>query len=453
VNKDVQLYKIRYSIIIISLTIGMLIFCYVISKSISRPLVKIVQSLKEVSTGSGDLTKRIHKNKVNCSKFLKCNYHDCQLYDKEVTDCINIVGSRAPNFGNKIKCPSILNGTYKSCEECKIMEKIIPNELSELTFYFDSFVLKIHNIIKEAQEVAEKLTEYSKGLASESLQLSDHVQGQAASAEEITATVEEMSAGISNVSTRAGHQSTSLLSMISKMQELSDYIAKMGTVINDTEKQTEIINNDAKSGVSSLKEMNNSMQNVHDSSDEMKNIVDIINEISDKINLLSLNAAIESARAGEAGRGFSVVSDEISKLADQTAVSIKDISNLIKVNSNEITKGIKKLDESLEKIHTIMNGVNTIFEMMNKISDLMNKQSEMNESVNEETDNVKRFSDEIRTATEEQNTAANEIVKSITNINELTQTNASSVEEMTSTMKTINDMAENLQSKVSLFKV
>ena len=86
------------------------------------------------------------------------------------------------------------------------------------------------------------------------------------------------------------------------------------------------------------------------SSREMMGIVDIINDISEKINLLSLNAAIEAARAGDAGRGFAVVADEISKLADQTAISIKEIDRLIKVNNDEITAGGDNIDSAIDTI-------------------------------------------------------------------------------------------------------
>ena len=119
-------------------------------------------------------------------------------------------------------------------------------------------------------------------------------------------------------------------------------ILEMGQKTRDTSSLTESISDQARTGSKSLEDMNESITKISASSGEVKNIIGIINDISDKINLLSLNAAIEAARAGEAGRGFAVVADEISKLADQTAQSIKGISDLIRENDSEIKPAARK---------------------------------------------------------------------------------------------------------------
>jgi methyl-accepting chemotaxis protein len=106
--------------------------------------------------------------------------------------------------------------------------------------------------------------------------------------------------------------------------------------------------------------MDDGMKKIGASSGEMTGIVEIINSISDQINLLSLNAAIEAARAGDAGRGFAVVADAISKLADQTATSIKDIDGLIRANTEEIERGISNARTTIETISGIIEGVESI---------------------------------------------------------------------------------------------
>jgi methyl-accepting chemotaxis protein len=195
------------------------------------------------------------------------------------------------------------------------------------------------------------------------------------------------------------------------------------------------------------------MSTITGSSQDMMNIVKIINDISDQINLLSLNAAIEAARAGEAGRGFAVVADEISKLADQTAQSIKDIDRLIKQNSAEIIKGKGSIDTTTETIHGVTEGISSMAEMIHRISASMSGQMNVYSEIQSQATNVKNRSEEITNAMEEQKIGIKEISQSITSINELTQSNAAGVEEMTGSSENVSLLAENLKKELDYFKV
>lgn len=306
--------------------------------------------------------------------------------------------------------------------------------------------------IKETlQSSSTRLVEAAREIESSYENISSNTQMQAASTEEVTASIEEISAGIDNISESAAGQNRNISALLSALDNLSKIIIKLNDEVNGALSLTGLITGKARSGEQSLHVMNDSITAISRSSVEMSNIISIINDISDRINLLSLNAAIEAARAGDAGRGFAVVADEISKLADQTAMSIKDISRLITVNETEIKRGADSISGTVSTFSEIISDIGVINSVIGNISSGMKNQSDTNSSVNRDANDVSQHASEIVDATGEQKTAIDEVVKTVSLINDYSQMNSEQIEEMISRSKLLINMIDDMNRAIEAY--
>lgn len=383
---------IKYTIAIMTVltAIGLVVATFMLGIFIRRPVNRLVRRFRDISEGEGDLTDTINEKR-----------HD---------------------------------------------------ELGELSSLYNRFLERMRVVVDDVKNVVGSLAVSSKEMSDSLTQLSDDSQGQAAAAEEISATIEEVTAGSEKIAENTERQVDCLAGLGDQLKELAGMIYDMRGKVDSTLQISGNMSEEAQSGNQYLKAMNGSMSKIVESSREMINIIGIINDISDKINLLALNASIEAARAGEAGRGFAVVADEISKLADQTADSLKRIDGLIQENNNEIEAGMKNAEDTVQSISNIIERVSDLSTGMEEISGLMDRQIAMNSNVEERNSLVTQVSDEIRQSAQEQKLAFEEITRSVSNISELVQNIASSAEELSANSDNLDDMAQTLDGKVGYFK-
>lgn len=300
---------------------------------------------------------------------------------------------------------------------------------------------------------SDDLVSYSESLSNTISDFTQNTQEQSAATEEVTAAIEEVTANTDQVKKNVDEQFTGIEEMAGNMERLSRVVQVLNGMVGEALTMIEKISVNAREGEQALTIMEESMTHIGQSSGEITGIIQIINDISDQINLLSLNAAIEAARAGDAGRGFAVVADEISKLADQTASSIKNIGTLIHNNEAEIQKGTENITTAVEKINFIMNDIERIVAKIGEVSGEVSYQTQINEKVNAGATQVREHSDRILHAMNEQQGAISEISRSIGAINELAQGNTGSSMTIMENSRSLVSRIDDLNREIKDFAV
>jgi methyl-accepting chemotaxis protein len=230
-----------------------------------------------------------------------------------------------------------------------------------------------------------------------------------------------------------------VISLVNRIQDLSDTIDVTSSSTHQALDYIVQTNQLKKRSEDAIKTMQTSMNSISSRSGEVTGIIRIIQDISEQINLLSLNAAIESARAGDSGRGFAVVADEISKLADMTSASVKDVERLISENEREITAGIENFNITINSIDEIMNQITAIDTIMQDIHESMEIQQKQNYEVSKESDVVQKVAKDIKDTIQEHNLTVSYAGKQL--------------EQIYSSVQEISERAEFIRRNVNELKV
>lgn len=207
-----------------------------------------------------------------------------------------------------------------------------------------------------------------------SLKMNEIAQHQAAALEEISSSLEELSANSNSINEIAVNLYQELEINVESVNDLKAVNDRVQISSDEISVSISDITGFSRETTNYVSDTYSKFKTLKAKSEEMSNFIQIINDIADKVNLLSLNASIEAARAGDAGRGFAVVADEISKLAEATAVNSKEIERIIFDNKNLIEESDEsiagtsatmiKLDDSIKKIEK------EIIEVRNFIEDI-----------------------------------------------------------------------------------
>ncbi len=329
----------------------------------------------------------------------------------------------------------------------------LTDEFGLLIRNLKSFILRIRTVIEVSSDASVNLSQSVEELSATSQAISDLSQTQAASIEETSASVEEVAASIDMIATHAREQSDLSKSTYKSMSELQGAGGEVVKFAGDALSISEQTTLKASEGSELMSRTINGMNRIDESTRSIAEMVATISDISDRVGMLALNASIEAARAGDQGRGFAVVAEEVSKLAEETAVTAKKINEVVIVGRNEVRSGMEYVSLTSDAFKSINENIEKTRVSIKNISDSLTKQSEMSGVVLSETGRVMDMAEKISASTAEQLIINQEISKTIDQINRNTQTSASGAEEVASSAEEISAQAAALMEQMKFFKV
>jgi len=299
------------------------------------------------------------------------------------------------------------------------------DEVGELAASFKEMVENLRETIGQVGEASSAVASASSEISSSTEQMAAGAHEQTSQAGEVASAVEEMTKTIVENSKNA-----SITAETAK--EAKQAAGLGGSVVQETiagmKGIAEVVNKSAET-----------VRALGKSSDQIGEIIGVIDDIADQTNLLALNAAIEAARAGEQGRGFAVVADEVRKLAERTTKATKEIAEMIKQIQSDTKGAVISMEEGTQKVS---EGIKLADKAGTSLSDIV----EISQKV---TDMISQ----IAAASEEQSSASEQISKNVEAISSVTNETASGTQQIARAAEDLNRLTENLQRVVEKFKL
>jgi methyl-accepting chemotaxis protein len=299
------------------------------------------------------------------------------------------------------------------------------DELGVFARSMDAMNRNLGQILKEVMSSSSSVASASAQLSSSAEDLSKGAMDQVEMATQVATASVQMNQASEDVAKSSATIAESAGGTVNVAKEGQKVVDKAINEVN-------IIAETVKTASEFVKDLGNQ-------SDKIGDIVVVIEEIADQTNLLALNAAIEAARAGEQGRGFAVVADEVKKLAERTSASTAEIAGMIKAIREGVEKTIRSMDEAKSNVIT---GVQYSSQAQTALQDIIQSVDALYGGVQQ-----------IATAIEEMSATSDEITKDINQISDVTKHSFTSSEEISGAAGGLSELANNLEKAVQGFRV
>ncbi|WP_455203351.1 methyl-accepting chemotaxis protein [Kaarinaea lacus] len=314
------------------------------------------------------------------------------------------------------------------CAAGDLTVAVNPNGLKDIKVLgtaLESLIGSLRQQVTEIDANAEKLSKSAENLAHITQETNAGVQQQQHETDQVATAMNEMSATVQEVAQNAlvaanAAQEANEKSELGR-QVVSTTMATINNLANDIEQASQVI------------------QDLKNDSENIGTVIDVIRGIADQTNLLALNAAIEAARAGEQGRGFAVVADEVRTLASRTQQSTQDIQEMVERLQVGAEKAVSVMNQSQEQAKGSVDQASQADESLDIITTMVAQINDMNT--------------QIASAAEEQSAVAEEINKNIVNISQVSTQTSQGANQTAAASETMTALASQLQAVVGRFKL
>lgn len=296
--------------------------------------------------------------------------------------------------------------------------------LGDLARAFNAFVEKIRDLVIAVGQSADTVSAASEELSRLTAQSADNNAEQARETEQAAASMEQMSVSVQEIAHNAGEAVTSTLAIRDATQTGQGRLDK-------TMQKLESL-------VASMDETREQMQALKQGTDKIGTVLEVISGIAEQTNLLALNAAIEAARAGEHGRGFAVVADEVRTLAANSQKSTLEIQGIIDELRHRSDLSWQKMQQSRAWVAEAVEDAQSMHGVLSQVTQAIDHISGMNQ--------------QIANAVEEQSNATDEINRNVDTLNQLSAMTAQHAQDITQASLELAQQAEALRGQVGSFK-
>jgi len=374
----------------IILVLGILLLLISCRLMLVKPITRVVNMLREISEGEGDLTKTLNVSGAD------------------------EIGQMAHYFN-------------KTIERIRHMVTSIRTQAISLS----DIGAELAGNMTETAAAVNEITANTQNIKGRVMNQSASVTQTNATMEQVTVNINMLNGHVEKQSSAISQSSAAIEEMIANIQSVTNTLAKNAANVKGLDEAAEV-------GRTGLHGVAADIQEIARESESLLEINSVMQNIASQTNLLSMNAAIEAAHAGDSGRGFAVVADEIRKLAESSSVQSKTISAVLKKIKGSIDKITKSTDNVLHEFEAIDSSVKIVAEQENNILNAMEEQSHGSKQVLQAIGQVSDITTQVKAGSHQMMTGSKEVIAESKNLENVTQEITGGMNEMAAGANQIN---------------